>query len=73
MNKVSDMAVNYDHDLVPLEIHRVMQGESEELLLVSTTSRRKIMSRTDWPKFKIAENEQLSKHFGHKLYGELIP
>lgn len=72
-NRLSDDAVDFDNDLMPLEIHRLMQGNKDEVLKAATTSRRKVMSRTDWKKFKAAEETQLTKRFGHNIYGDLIP
>ena len=64
---------DYDFDLTPLEVHRVMHGDTDKVLKAATTSRRKVMQRNYWLKFKEAENKQLNKHFGHDLYGKPIP
>lgn len=68
----SSPATDYDSDLMPLEVHRVMHGDTDEVLKAATTSRRKVMQRNEWPKFKAAEAKQLQKHFGHKVYGKPI-
>lgn len=64
------MAQDFDNVLMPLEIHRVIQGDSNELLQAVTTSRKKVVARDNWTKFQAAEVKQLDKNIGHDLYGE---
>ena len=73
LNVISGVANDFDDDLIPLEILRVMSGETHKLLQAATTSKKKVELRKDWPKLRAAESKQLDKHFGHNFYGDPIP
>ena len=54
INVVARLVEDYFIYLMPLDILRIMTGETNEILQAEATSKKKVMARKDWPKFELA-------------------
>ena len=69
---VSEMDQCEVFDLIFLEVHILMQGESHTILQEEKNC-KKVMERHDWPKFQAAYIKNLDKNYDQNLYSDTIP